>query len=148
MRTLNDAITFASTLHAGQVDKIEEPYILHSLRVMLRLETEEERIVGVLHDVLEDCGVSANQLIRMGYSKTVVSILQYVTKLPEEEHDYPAFIRRIASGPITAIRVKLADIADNTDPNRCTKDDERTRARMKKYALAKDVLEAELEKRK
>ena len=148
MRTLNDAIVLASMLHAGQIDKNGEPYILHPLRVMLRLESEEDRIVGVLHDVSEDRKLTSEILREMGYSSVVTEALSYVTKLPEEEHDYPAFIRRIASGPITAIRVKLADIADNTDPNRCTKDDERTRARMKKYALAKDVLEAELKKRK
>ena len=52
---LENAIKIAVEAHAGQVDKGGSPYILHPLRVMLSLDREEERIVGVLHDVMEDC---------------------------------------------------------------------------------------------
>jgi len=52
---LEKAIKIAVEAHMGQVDKGGNPYILHPLRVMLSLNSEEERIVGVLHDVVEDC---------------------------------------------------------------------------------------------
>lgn len=55
MSTLGRAIEIAVEAHAGQVDKAGAPYILHPLRVMLSLDGEEDRIVGVLHDVIEDC---------------------------------------------------------------------------------------------
>ena len=52
---LEKAIKIALEAHIGQVDKGGNPYILHPLPVMLSLNSEEERIVGVLHDVVEDC---------------------------------------------------------------------------------------------
>ena len=55
MATLGRAIAIAAEAHSGQFDKAGAPYILHPLRVMLSLSTEEERIVGVLHDLVEDC---------------------------------------------------------------------------------------------
>ena len=55
MSTLQRAIEIAVEAHKGQADKAGAPYIFHSLRVMLSLKTDDERIVGVLHDVVEDC---------------------------------------------------------------------------------------------
>ncbi len=52
---LEKAIKIAVEAHTGQVDKSGNPCILYPLRVMLSLNTEEGRIVGVLHDVVEDC---------------------------------------------------------------------------------------------
>ncbi len=116
--TLEDAIILATTLHKGQVDKQGEPYILHALRVMLRLRGEKARIVGVCHDTEEDCGATAELFRRLGYDEEVIEALDYLTKRPEEEGDYEAFIRRIKSGPALAVEVKLADLDDNTDLSR------------------------------
>ena len=55
MTTVARAIEIAVAAHAGQTDKVGAPYILHPLRVMQSLTTEEARIVGVLHVVVEDC---------------------------------------------------------------------------------------------
>ena len=55
MSTLERAVAIAATAHEGQRDKADAPYILHPLRVMLRLTSEAERITAVLHDVVEDC---------------------------------------------------------------------------------------------
>ena len=54
MSTLERAIQIAALAHAGQFDKAGQPYILHPLRVMFRMEEEHERIAAVLHDVVED----------------------------------------------------------------------------------------------
>jgi (p)ppGpp synthase/HD superfamily hydrolase len=55
MSTLERAIAIAAEAHAGQTDKAGAPYILHPLRMMMGLTSDEERIVAVLHDVCEDC---------------------------------------------------------------------------------------------
>src|SRR6202034_2035323 len=80
MRELERAIAIAVEGHSGQVDKAGEPYILHPLRVMLNCATAEERIVGVLHDVVEDCpGWTFERLREEGFSDTVLTALDAVT---------------------------------------------------------------------
>ena len=61
---LEDAIALAVEAHRGQTDKVGQPYILHPLRVMFRCETEHERMAAILHDVVEDCGISLDELRR------------------------------------------------------------------------------------
>ena len=83
---LEKAIKIAVEAHTGQVDKGGNPYILHPLRVMLSLNTEEERIVGVLHDLVEDCeGWTWQRLQDEGFSADIIQALQSVSKTPEEE---------------------------------------------------------------
>jgi (p)ppGpp synthase/HD superfamily hydrolase len=68
--TLERAISIAAEAHTGQTDKAGERYILRPLRIMLALSTDEERIVGVLHDVVEDCaGWSFDRLRAEGFPK-------------------------------------------------------------------------------
>ncbi len=64
--TLEETIAFAAQKHAGQKDKAGKPYILHPLRVMLSMTTDEERRVAV-HDVMEDCKVKRQELEARGY---------------------------------------------------------------------------------
>jgi hypothetical protein len=87
MPTLEDAIALAVDVHRSQIDKAGLPYILHPLRVMLALETAEERIVGVLHDVLEDSGkddpsrrITVELPRRRGYPEPVLTALDLVTR--------------------------------------------------------------------
>ena len=145
--TIEEAIALAALKHKGQKDKNGEVYIFHPISVMRRLETEEERIVGILHDVMEDCGVNRKELIDLGYSEDIVTAIEFLSKLPEEEDDYSAFIERIRKGPVLAIKGKLADLADNTDPARRTVGNEKTRKRQEKYRLAIGILTAELQNR-
>ena len=77
MPSLEDAILLATEAHRGQKDKAGVPYILHPLRVMLRMETEADRIVAVLHDVVEDSGVTVSDLQKAGYSAEIVEAIQY-----------------------------------------------------------------------
>jgi (p)ppGpp synthase/HD superfamily hydrolase len=124
--TLEDTIKLALCAHRGQEDKAGQPYILHPLRVMLSLETEEERMVGVLHDVVEDTRdyasegrITFDRLREWGYPDSVVEALKHVTKLPEEEGEegYRRFVERVKRNAL-ARRVKLADLADNLDVTR------------------------------
>ena len=120
--TLEDAIILATRLHEGQVDKRKEPYILHPLAVMLEGRNEKERIVGVLHDVLEDTKVTVVGLRTRGYSKEILDALEILTKRPEEKGDYLSFIGRIIkSGNKLARVVKIRDIKNNTKASRFPK---------------------------
>ncbi len=133
MATLERAIALAAKAHEGQVDKAGAPYILHPLRVMLRLQTADERIAAVLHDVVEDCGWTIEDLRAEGFSEAVVNAIQSVTKRDGEEYD--AFVLRAARDPIGR-RVKLADLSDNSDLSRIANPTDRDRARLEKYARA------------
>ncbi|MFH0021217.1 HD domain-containing protein [Pseudomonas fluorescens] len=132
-QTLERAIAIAATAHAGQVDKGGAPYILHPLKVMLRMTTLEERIVAVLHDVVEDCGVSLNDLREEGFSEEVLSAIESVTKVPGES--YEDFVDRAAQNPIGRA-VKLADLEENSDISRIASPGWEDLERIEKYRRA------------
>jgi (p)ppGpp synthase/HD superfamily hydrolase len=133
MATLEHAIALAAQAHAGQVDKAGAPYVLHPLRMMLRLTTPEERMAACLHDVVEDCGWTLERLRAEGFAEAVIEAVDAVTRRAEE--DYEAFVRRAAAHPIGR-RVKLADLEDNCDLTRMASPTERDRARSEKYRRA------------
>ncbi len=109
------AIKIAVEAHSGQVEKNGQPYVTHAFRVMDRVYREEEKIVAVLHDVIEDTKWTRHMLEEKGFPKHLLDALDCVTI---REHElYPAAIRRAASNPI-ARRVKLADLEDNMDIRR------------------------------
>jgi (p)ppGpp synthase/HD superfamily hydrolase len=141
--TVADAISLAARVHRDQRDKAGEAYILHPLRVMLRQTDETDRIVAVLHDVLEDSDVTAEDLRGSGYSDDVIAALEALTKHAGETYD--DFIERVAENSI-ARRVKLADLEDNLDATRLTTVEEKDLERMEKYRRARERLMA-VEKR-
>ena len=132
-QTLERAIAIAATAHAGQVDKGGAPYILHPLKVMLRMSTLEERIVAVLHDVVEDCGISLDDLRKEGFSEEVLSAIESVTKMPGES--YEDFVERAAQNPIGRV-VKLADLEENSDLSRIASPSWEDLERVEKYRRA------------
>ena len=140
MPTLEDAIALACIKHQGQLDKIGEPYILHPVRVMLSMNSEKERIVAVLHDLIEDTDMHAADLLGLGYSGEIVTAIVAITKLPREE--YRPYLLRVASDPIAA-KVKRADISDNMSPIRLYKlpPDKRIALR-EKYTRAINILDS------
>jgi len=133
MSTLERAIAIAAAAHAGQLDKSGAPYILHPLRVMLRLNSPEERMVAVLHDVVEDTKVTLDDLRAEGFSPEVLRAVDAVTK--REGETYEDFVARAGADPIGR-RVKLADLEDNSDVKRMAHPTDRDRARLEKYARA------------
>jgi (p)ppGpp synthase/HD superfamily hydrolase len=136
--TLERAIAIAAEAHAGQVDKAGVPYVLHPLRMMLRVSSTDERIVAVLHDVVEDCpGWTFDRLRGEGFSDHIIQALQSVTKRDGEE--YEAFVRRAATNPIGR-RVKLADLYDNSDFSRIAMPSDRDFRRIEKYRRAIDLI--------
>ena len=140
MSTLERAIEIAAAAHAGATDKGGHPYILHPLRVMLAVDSAEERIAAVLHDVVEDTDWTFDRLRREGFSTRILEALDALTR--REDEDYLAFVRRSRINPI-ARTVKLADLADNMDLTRLPSPTARDRARLEKYQDAVAVLTGE-----
>jgi hypothetical protein len=112
--SLDDAILLAAQAHHGRRDKAGRPYVLHVLRVMLMLRSDEERIVGVLHDVVEESDVSLDRLSEFGYSERVVEAIGYLTWRKGEE-DYLEYVGRLKLDPL-AVSVKRCDLLDHLAP--------------------------------
>jgi (p)ppGpp synthase/HD superfamily hydrolase len=143
MATLERAIQIAVTAHAGQSDKAGNAYILHPLRVMMSLSTDDQRIVGVLHDVCEDCeGWDFDRLTSEGFSPTIVEALKSVTKREDGAEDYFDFVRRATKNDIGR-HVKRADLLDNLDILRIRLPTDRDFERLKRYHTAIQIIENE-----
>jgi (p)ppGpp synthase/HD superfamily hydrolase len=135
---LNKALQIAEQAHAGQKDKSGNNYISHPMRVSAKGKNENERIVGLLHDVVEDSNISLDDLIEAGFSTEIVNAVGCLTKRDGESlEDY---IARIKQNPL-AKSVKFYDLEDNTDPIRLNKLDPYEREHLsEKYQLTKDLL--------
>ena len=134
MSKLQRAIEIATLAHQGQVDKSGKEYIGHPLRVMEMGKTENEKIVGVLHDVIEDTSWTFEALAQEGFSKEVIDALRCVTKLSENEN-YDDFIERVRKNPL-AVAVKINDLTDNMDIRRLPYLSDKDVKRLKKYLKA------------
>ena len=131
---LDRAKAIATSVHEGQVDKAGKPYIEHPMRVMNMGKTVEEKIAGVLHEVVEDSDWTFEMLEKEGIPKDVMDALRCVTKLSEDE-DYDHFIERVKTNPL-AVKVKLNDLKDNMDITRLGEVTEKDLARLNKYIRA------------
>ncbi|PKB24131.1 HD domain-containing protein [Janthinobacterium sp. 64] len=141
--TLERAIEIAAAIHAGQTDKGGAPYILHPLRVMLRVAPGAQQIVAVLHDVVEDSDgkITFDDLVREGFSREVIDGVRAVTKIDGES--YEAFIARAALDPVGKA-VKLADLAENSDLSRIDRPTQKDLERVEKYRRAMEYLRGEV----
>ncbi|HXS68623.1 MAG TPA: GTP pyrophosphokinase [Candidatus Polarisedimenticolia bacterium] len=115
MSNLERAIAIAVEAHAGQKDRNGASYILHPLRVMARVQSDDEKIVAILHDVVEDTDWTFDDLRQEGFSAELIAALDCVTK--REGEAYEDFVKRSASNAL-AKRVKIADLEDNMDIRR------------------------------
>lgn len=141
MSTLERAIEIATEAHRGQLDKAGKDYVGHPMRVMEAGRTTEERIVGVLHDVVEDSDWTFERLAAEGFSAEVIEALRCVTKLSKDE-PYDKFIARVKSNPL-AVAVKLNDLSDNMDICRLPYLSDKDVKRLKKYLKAYKQLTGE-----
>jgi (p)ppGpp synthase/HD superfamily hydrolase len=133
MSHLEKAIHFAERAHEGQKDRYGEPLILHPLRMMMRMDTEMEKIVAVLHDVVEKTDHTLNDLHNVGFSKEVIDALDCLTKRPGE--DYETHIQRARTNPL-AKKIKIADLEDNMDPKRISNFSEEDKKRLERFHKA------------
>jgi (p)ppGpp synthase/HD superfamily hydrolase len=144
MATLERAIEIAVRAHSGQRDKQGMPYILHPLRVMMAVQSEDAKIVAVLHDILEDTSVTEEDLRKEGFSEVVIAGILGVTRRKHES--YTDFVIRASQHELSR-EVKLADLADNSSLSRILLRAERIDAdlhRVRRYLLSYRYLTAQL----
>ena len=137
---LEKAIEIAQEAHKGVKDKGGHDYINHPIRVMHAMSNDQEKIVAILHDVVEDSDWTFERLKEEGFEDSVIESLRCVTKYSEEE-DYQEFIKRAATNKI-ATKVKMADIEDNLDLSRLGTLNEKDLTRIEKYKKALKYLKA------
>jgi conserved hypothetical protein len=112
---INRALKIACKAHNGQVDKGGNPYIFHPIRVALNCNTQQEKIVALLHDVVEDTPITIEDLRMAGFANDIIDAVKCLTKT--EEEGYKDFIKRVSANKI-ATQVKIQDLKDNMDITR------------------------------
>lgn len=138
MDDLTKAIAIACKAHENQKDKAGESYILHPLRLMMRLHNKTDKIVAVLHDVVEDSPYALSFLESEGFSREIIEAVDALTK--REKETYDVFLERLSSNDL-AVRVKIQDIRDNLDVTRLPRIDDADFERIRKYHRALSFLE-------
>lgn len=111
----------ATLAHHGQVDKGGNDYITHPEAVANAVETEDEKVVAWLHDVVEDTYVTLEDLSGV-FPPEIVSSVDSLTQRPDEGRD--EYLRRVADDPV-AIKVKMADLVHNSDISRLNREAEK-----------------------
>jgi (p)ppGpp synthase/HD superfamily hydrolase len=130
MSSLERAIEIAVSAHKGQVDKAGKPYILHPLRLMFKMQLENEMIAAVLHDVVEDSDWTIEKLFSEGFDEEVITAIKLLTH--NKKVPYKKYIEAIKTNKI-AIKVKLADLEDNLDIKRIAHPKFKDYARIAEY---------------
>lgn len=121
------------------MDKGGVPYFSHPARVANRCQTEEEKIVAYLHDVIEDTYVTSDLLKEMGFSPTIIEAVLSVTK--KEDESYDDFVARAKKNPIGRM-VKIHDLEDNMDIRRLDELSDESVGRLRKYLTAYHYLQS------
>ena len=135
----NEAMRIAYKAHHGQLDYNGIPYIFHPIHLAEQMDDEFSCCVALLHDVVEDTQVTLDEL-KAVFPKEVTDAITLMTH--NDETDYFDYVRAIKGNPI-ARKVKLADIAHNSDQSRCIGSDlteERKEKWRVKYEKAKRIL--------
>ena len=131
------ALSIATEAHRGQFDKAGIDYIEHPIFVASQVDSEEEKAVALLHDVIEDSSVTAEELLNAGLPETVVTAVQILSK--KKGQDYQTYLKTVKSNPL-ARAVKLADLKHNSDLSRLETITDKDLERLEKYKKAIDYL--------
>lgn len=129
---LNKMLVLATNRHAGQFDRGGNPYILHPLKVMYYLKTNDEELqcIALAHDLVEDTDTPFSELREMGFSERVITGIEALTKRVGETYDeYKERVKVNAD----ARKVKMADLRHNSDIRRLKGVTEKDLARIEKY---------------
>lgn len=140
MANLAKAIELAARAHVAQRDKTGGPYVLHPLRLMDKVQGDDEKIVAVLHDVVEDTPMTDDDLRAEGFSEKVIHAVLALTRRDDET--YAQFVLRCKADPL-ALPVKLADLEDNYNlPRALVRADhlDKDLRRITRYILSHKVL--------
>lgn len=132
------AAVIAYEAHRHQYDKSGMPYIFHPMHLAEAMTDELTAAAALLHDVLEDTMITADDLAKEGIPKEVLAALRLLTR--KDGEDYFDYVRKLQSNPI-ARAVKIADLKHNSDISRLDVIDKRAKARLEKYQKALKILE-------
>ncbi len=142
---LGKVLVLATNAHAGQFDRGGNPYILHPMKVMHYLKSDDEELqcIALLHDVVEDTNTTWNDLADIGCTVRVLDAVAALTKMPGQNYDqYKAGVFANED----AMKVKMADLRHNTDIRRLKGVTEKDIARMAKYNQFYMEIQARLSK--
>ena len=134
------AILFAFDAHRGQYDKSGLPYVTHPLHVADSMESEDECVVALLHDVLEDTDITVEDLTQIGISDRQIAALRLLCH--DDSVPYLEYVQAIRADPI-ARKVKLADLHHNSDQTRLNMVTAQDAERVEKYKKAIEMLSKE-----
>ena len=126
--------------HAGQTDKGGLPYVFHPFHVAEQMDDEISTTVALLHDIVEDTPMTLDELRAEGYPPEVVEAINALSR--RESERYMDYVDRLKKNPL-AKKVKLADLAHNSDHTRIPNPTEKVRNMWKRYERAKERLQEE-----
>jgi (p)ppGpp synthase/HD superfamily hydrolase len=133
--SLEHAIEIATEAHRDQLDKAGEPYLLHPMRLVKNMVSDDQKVVAALHDVVEkNPEWTLKRLAKEGFSEKVIAGVEAMTRRPGE--NYEEFVIRAGADPIGRT-VKLADLRDNIYMSKVAGLDE---AHTEKYRRAIELL--------
>lgn len=127
------ALKIATEAHKGQVDKAGIPYINHPLTVASLVDTEEEKIVALLHDTIEDTNITEQDLLNYGFSNKIIEAVKLLTH--NKNVPYMVYVAKIKDNEL-ARKVKIADLTHNSDLSRLKEITEKDKKRYEKYQKA------------
>ena len=129
---LSDMLLLATEAHDGQFDKAGKPYILHPLKVMHYLKSEDEELMCIAlgHDLIEDTDVTYNTFHNLHFSTRVIDGIYLMTRQPDQSYD--EYKQQVLASE-EAMRVKLCDLRHNSDIRRLKGVTEKDIARVVKY---------------
>ena len=131
------ALSIATKAHRGQFDKAGIDYIEHPIYVASQVDTEEEKAVALLHDVIEDSPFTSEELLLAGLPEIVVAAVQILSK--KKGQDCQIYLENVKSNPLARV-VKLADLKRNSDLSRLSSVTDKDLERLEKYKKAIDYL--------
>jgi (p)ppGpp synthase/HD superfamily hydrolase len=134
---LEKAISIAVDSHSGQVNDKAQPYVLHPLRMMFKAVTIEEKIIAVLHDVIEKTTIDLEYLRSVGFSDRIVLGIDALSRRPQENYD--KYIDRVAENKL-ATKVKIIDLDDNINSLDLDRSQESKSNKFLKYQKARNTL--------
>lgn len=126
------ALQIAQKAHAGQVDKAGKDYILHPMTVASYMDTDTEKAIAYLHDVLEDTDVTVDELRNMFQNEIVDTV---ITLTHRKDESYFEYIQRISKSKL-AKKIKVADLLHNLDITRIKEPTKQDYERLEKYKKA------------
>ena len=130
---LHKAITIACDAHQGQSSINGEPYILHPLRLLIKAKSNEEKIIAVLHDVIEKSNISLADLKNKGFDQNIISSIDSLSRRKSES--YVDYIERLMQNRIS-VKIKLLDLTDNIKIHNENNDNGIYDAKINKYKNA------------